>query len=91
MKLKIYLLTQRENTGYDTYDAMVVVAEDKKEARRMHPDQDKDWFPSNFDYWGSVETGTNWATKLKNVRVKEIGEASPKMKKGIVLSSFNAG
>lgn len=29
---KIYLLEQNSNAGYDTFDSMVIIAEDKKEA-----------------------------------------------------------
>lgn len=29
---KIYLLEQNVNTDYDTYDSMIIIAEDKKEA-----------------------------------------------------------
>lgn len=29
---KIYLLSQEENSGYDTYDSMVIIADSEKEA-----------------------------------------------------------
>lgn len=35
MVLKIYRLTQDENTGYDTYDSAVVAAENPKEAQQI--------------------------------------------------------
>lgn len=35
--MNIYLLSQTENNGYDTYDSCVVIAETEKEAKLIHP------------------------------------------------------
>lgn len=35
--MNIYLLSQTENDGYDTYDSCVVIAENEEEAKTIHP------------------------------------------------------
>lgn len=35
--MNLYLLTQNDNTGYDTYDSAVVAAKDETQARSIHP------------------------------------------------------
>lgn len=80
-KLKIYKISQTENTGYDTYDSCIVCAESEKEAQNMHPSSDTEW----------GHTWTSWCSSPDKVTVEYIGEADPKIQKGIILSSFNAG
>ena len=36
--MKLFLISQSENDGYDTYDSAVVCAEDEKDAQSMLPD-----------------------------------------------------
>ena len=81
--MKLYLLSQDENNGYDTYDSCVVAAENQKDARRIHP---------------SGNVGTKWDTVFStwckspsSVKVELIGEAAPNVKAGVICSSFNAG
>ena len=35
--MKLYLIKQATNCGYDTYDSAVVIATSEEEARRIHP------------------------------------------------------
>lgn len=35
--MNLYKVSNNIVTGYDTYDSMVVVAEDEQEAREIHP------------------------------------------------------
>lgn len=35
--MKLYLIQQDVNLGYDTYDSAVVIATSEEEARRIHP------------------------------------------------------
>lgn len=35
--MNIYLLSQTENTGYNTYDSCVVIANNEEEAKLIHP------------------------------------------------------
>lgn len=35
--MNIYLIEQKENSGWDTYSAAVVIAESADDARKIHP------------------------------------------------------
>lgn len=75
--MKLWLISQKQNTGRDTYDAAVVCAETADEARKIHP---SGWLYDD-DY-------SDWAPP-GSVSVKLIGEAAETVKPGVVLSSFN--
>lgn len=79
--MKLYLLTQDENNGYDTYDSMVVAAMDVDTAKTILPHEN--------DSWG--QSWSTWASSPNNVTVTYIGEAAPNIEQGVVLASFNAG
>lgn len=85
VKLYIYLLSQDQNRGYDTYDSIVVCAESEEEARNIHPRGE--WRNSIY----SMFRDDSWAFDPKDVKVKFLGEASPTIEKGIIITSFNAG
>ena len=78
-KLKLWLISQDVNNHYDTYDAAIVVAETKEEARNIHP----------YGKWDN--NSDTWAYKPEEVTVEEIGDAKFSMIPGIVLASFHAG
>lgn len=76
--MNIYLLTQGDNRGYDTYDSCVVYAESEDLARLITPGFSK------FGY-------SNWAYSPESVDVQYLGEASLDADAGEILASFNAG
>lgn len=78
--MKLFLLTQNDNRGYDTYDSAVVCATDSEMARRIHPG-------CGFGEFGCGD----WATKPENVEVTYLGEADDTVKAGVICASFNAG
>lgn len=98
--MKLWLISQRDNNGYDTYDSAVVAAETEEEARCIHPDN-----------WGSgdariVWNGLQWMWHLSDGRVLNYGCNSWTIpdrvsvefladgytgSAGCVLASFNAG
>jgi len=88
--MNIYLLTQNENNGYDTYDAIIVVAATVQNASQIHPSgyiwKDTSWYdglvPTQYDY--------TWTTP-DNVSVKLLGIAMLDLEPGVILTSFNAG
>lgn len=91
--MKLWLISQSTNNGYDTYDSAIVAAETAEDARRLHPDGDV-WVVDTG--WVDPETrkpawqsGT-WATP-GNVKAALVGEAVEGTKAGIILASFNAG
>ena len=90
--MKLYLLTRDEKTDWDTYDSAVVAAESPEDARSIHPDSDKfrqDPMRMNLDPWES--RFPTWAKTPIKVKVKELGQAAPGVKRGVICASFNAG
>lgn len=98
--MKIFLVSQDVVTGYDTYDSMVVIAEDEVAASRMHPNSSHT-YNEKFDEFG-IQTfngdwrfdggyGGCWARYPKQVTVVPIGVAEPKAEPQVVCASFNAG
>jgi len=84
--MKLWLISQTENTGYDVYDSAVVAAQTEEEARRLHPDNRE--IP---DIEGRF-TGTDWCSRVDLVNVEFIGDASPEITdQKVICASFNAG
>lgn len=81
--MKLFLLTQNVNRGYDTYDSCIVCAENHEKAIQFHPNGRK------FSDMGE-NIGYDWV-KPEEVDWKIIGEASEYIDEGVILSSFNAG
>lgn len=89
--MNIYKLSQTENKGWDTFDSMIVIAENEDQAKLMFPHSDnlEGDYDFSTNYWGRLDY---WATSPKNVNVELLGmcyfsDSKPK----IVLASFNAG
>jgi hypothetical protein len=82
--MKIYLLKQRQNTGWDTFDSCVVCAESTEDARMIHP-YDREFVPNDDDEYAA------WAFDLDAIEVTEIGTANEDQKRGVICASFNAG
>jgi hypothetical protein len=81
--MQLYLLSQTENTGYDTYDSCVVAADNEKEAKTMHPNG-YDVIPFKDDYF-------SWTNDPDNVDCMKIGTATKEMKRGVICASYHAG
>lgn len=96
--MNIYLIFQNVNTGYDTYDSAVVVAEDQEQARRINPGQFHVWSNEQDSWMFEYSDGrpakknedSTW-TRPENVKVQYLGEAANKIKGRIICASFNAG
>lgn len=81
--MNLYLISQSEKNGYDTYDSAVVAAETTEEARLIRAGGDK--WPSEGDQnW-------DWAETPDQVTVKLLGQAVADTPAGVVLASYNAG
>jgi hypothetical protein len=78
--MKLWLISQDENSGYDTYDSAIVAAETEDVARNTHP---------GGGNWS--ETFGSWASKPDLVKVRLIGDAVPGIEAGVWCASFNAG
>lgn len=79
--MKLFLLTQEVENGWDTFDSMIVAAKNEKEARLITP--------PNGEFGRTPYTC--WAHSPEQVQVKLIGTAVKDTPAGIVLASFNAG
>lgn len=73
--MKLWLISQNQESGYDTYDSAVVAALTEEDARKTHP--------GGRDY--------DWIRNLNLVTVELIGVALPGTEAGVVCASFNAG
>lgn len=82
--MKLYKLSQDKNTGWHTWDAAVVAAENEDLARFVHPMKG---FRSD---WDGNDNGEVWCN-ADDVVVEHIGEAKEGAKRGVVVASFNTG
>ena len=81
--MKIYLISQKENTCWDTYDSAVVYAKNREEAKTIYPSgNQKDW---------KDKYSNDWCEKPSQVKAKYIGEAIERKTKGLILSSYRSG
>ena len=78
--MKLYLIEQDDNDGYDTYDSAVVVASSAKEAKKINPDGQDKWGV----HWSA------WASHPDKVTATCLGTANRRTR-GVICSSFNAG
>lgn len=81
--MKLFLIAQGEEDGYDSYDSAVVAAPDEETARNTDPSTGKpvDWSSRRFG---------DWASKPEHVTVRYLGEAVD-VEQGVVCASYNAG
>jgi len=94
--MNIYLISQSSNTGYDTYDSAVVIAEDEYAARTTHPSDYYRWI-NNECYYVYKDSrlekyiDTAWVSNPFLVDVEYIGIAADGALPRVVCSSFNSG
>jgi hypothetical protein len=78
--VNLYKLFQTVNNNWDTYDSVIVAAESKEDAVKIHPD----------GYTSIVSWLQDWADPA-DIKCELIGQAAPHIKPGVVLASFRAG
>jgi len=83
--MKLFILSQDEVSGYDTYSDCIVCAEDEKEAILINP-SNKCYSNEEIEEYGIEE----WCTP-KDVKCEYIGEAKEGLEKGVICASFHAG
>lgn len=86
--MKLWLIKQSVNRGYDKYDSAVVAAETGEDARNTHPDGTLDYMKLERDR--RVDALDTWA-EPDAVMVAGIGTADPGIQRGSICASFNAG
>jgi hypothetical protein len=99
--MNLYLISQDENDDYDTFDSAVVAAKNEEDARTINPCEfvthvtDGKWMGT---YSGGACKGKayeqdshSWVSysSIWLISVRYLG--TTKLKRGVVLSSFNAG
>lgn len=82
--MKLFLLSQEQNAGYDTYDSAVVAAPDEDTARQIDPRTGKPVENWNKKY-------RTWCSGPEHVVVAYLGEAAAGIEQGVVCASYNAG
>lgn len=95
--MNIYKLSQTINDNYDTFDSCVVIAENDKEAIKIHPNSWQNWdtrgqkSESRYPRYENFDICV-WA-EIKNIKVELIGIADESLDTEIkvVCASFNAG
>jgi len=80
--MKLWLVTQDEASGWDTYDSMVVAAASEADARSMHP--------CGYEFGADIGVGV-WCSSPDKAKAECIGEADGAVERGVILASFNAG
>mgnify|MGYP001618598535 FL=1 len=83
--MKLFLISQDQVSGYDTYDSAVVAASDEGTARNMNPSGDgepMEWCRHSF---------SSWCSGPEHVVVRYLGEAAEDVEQGVVCASFNSG
>ena len=97
--LRIYRLSQTVNNDYDTYDCMVVAAENADIAKRITPQSTfmspVGLIPIADSDLRSVEEPKEWAegdwANPAFIKVEYLGKADPSLGRCIICTSFNAG
>ena len=92
--MNLYLLSQNESKGWDTYDSAIIAAESEEEARKICPSGRYEWRDGwCYDYLPTRRycPRSDWANDIANISVKLIGVADPTVVRGVILASFNAG
>ena len=86
--MKLWLLSQDTNTGYDTYDSVVVAAKNEEDAKMTHP---SDIPITEWNDTGSCDRTYGAWTSKENVQCRYLGNAVPGVEPGVICASFNAG
>ena len=90
--MKLYRISQTENSDYDTYDSAVIAAASAEEAQNTDPANGQPMSTLQYDGKPLWEYSYNsWASSPDNVFVEYLGEAADQIEAGVICASFNAG
>lgn len=97
--MNVYKISQNTCTGYDTFDSVVVYAENEEEAAKICPSKYYQWddkvdafiWDADGDDRNETDVVGNWCQHWKQVNVVLIGKTNEKVTKGVIIASFNAG
>ena len=95
--MKLFLLTQDVVKDFDTYDSVVVSAENENDARNIHPSEfvthitNGKWHGTYSDGGEYIKESSDWVecSEIHRINVEYLGETHKE--RGVILASFNAG
>ena len=91
--MKLYLISQTKENGYDTWDSALVAAKSPQRAVKIHPNRNTLWKKGK---WSNVTDdhyfhSGSWPKDIKYVDAEYLGKAKRGTKEGVIVASFNAG
>ena len=86
-EMKLWLISQNVNNGYDTFDSAVVAAGTEAEAKQIDPSSV--W--GGLDLIGADKYSCNWVSLADDVNCECIGIATEGTEKSVICASYNAG
>lgn len=89
--MKLWFISQDENSRYNTFSDAVVAAETKEEARATHPGGSVETPGSLANDWNGRKEYGSWVNSPNRVHAKLIGEAVPGTEPGVICYSYHAG
>ncbi len=89
--LKLYLISQEQNKGYDTYDSAVVAAYSESDATLIHPSGSLFDEDQKIEYCRWDKGFVSWANHPSQVTADLIGDAIDCEPNSVICASFNAG
>lgn len=102
--MNLYYISQEEETGYDTFSAAVVAAENEDAARRINPsssmtmacavsvDEEGAFYTHGPEHGGWRSAAPRyWCRNIADVAVALLGTAVEGTQEGVILGSFHAG
>ena len=87
--MNLYLVERLDAGGYDSYSEFVICCANDDFARNTHPDEGYEWYKSErymprYNSWVQVDA-------IDTLKVTLLGQASPDLEPGVIISSFHAG
>ena len=95
--MNIYKLSQTINDDYNTFDSCIVIAKNKEEAVKVHPNSYQNWDTRGQviedSYFKYENFNINDWAEMEDIKVELIGIADKSLDTEIkvVCASFNAG
>ena len=83
--MKLFLISQKQNRKYGSFNAAVVCAPDEITARNIDPKN------GGLIAKGNWTANYFWCNSPDHIWVQYLGEADPSLGCGLVLASFIAG
>lgn len=87
--MKLWLISQEDVDGWDTYDCAVVAAETELEAQQTHPNEQVAYNHTTAMFDAGRHNDGQWVTDPTRVTARYLGETNEPA--GVVCASYHAG